>query len=227
MIIGVMVVAAIVIAVFIAVFAATRDGSSSSTTTNQTSAVANSGQQTRPGGDFTRPTDAVRIGDTLLSGVSVRTLDAQPQEAYLKYVVVQVTIQNVGQTPREITNLSFSLKDSDGVLARGQSGSAERARLGEVGKQYEALFGRVFVPGGTFQGTLVFTILRDAKPATLEYRNESGVIGTIKLKESQAIARLRKRRSLLNVFSFYFLLFLFYWNYQKILRSIVSNMVIS
>src|SRR3989344_5889125 len=70
--------AGIGIAVLIALIAVlARDSTSSvSATASQAPAVASAGPQAKPGeGNFVRPAGAVRIGDTLLSGVSVRTLD--------------------------------------------------------------------------------------------------------------------------------------------------------
>ncbi len=179
------------IAVLIALIAVLARGgaSSGSATATQAPAVASAGQQavptggqSKPGeGDFKRPAGAVRIGDILLSGVSVRTLDVRPTEPHLKYVAIEVTVQNVGTRPQEIG--VFRLKDSDGAFASRGSSDAELAnQLKNLESEIVKLWGTTLAPGETIRGVAVFKILKDTKPAELQYTSDAKESGVIPLK---------------------------------------------
>ncbi len=190
-IIGIVAVLAAIVIVGLAMFVA-RSGSSSSTSATispstssgqvQTLAVVNSGQQVKTsGGNFTRPEGAVRIGDTLLSGVSVRTLDVRPQESHLKYVAIEVTVQNVGARQQEVG--VFRLKDSDGAFAARGSSDAELAnQLKGLEGEIVKLWGATLGPGEIIHGVSVFKILRDTKPSELQYTSDARESGSIKLQ---------------------------------------------
>ncbi|MDO8655095.1 MAG: DUF4352 domain-containing protein, partial [bacterium] len=172
------VLAAFVIVAFVAMLV-TRSGSSSSTsaTTSQVSAVVKSSQQVSSigqaqtsGDSFTRPANAVRIGDVLFTVVSVKTPDAKPREAHLKYVTVQLTAQNVGQL--SASDWSLALIDSDGVK------NSEAPDFND--SNYLALTG--LQAGAQVQGSVTFKVLADAKPKELQYSSKSGASGVIPLK---------------------------------------------
>ncbi len=187
--------AAIVILGLVAVFV-TRSGSpfSAVSTTNQTSAVASSAQQVSSssqaqtsGGNFTRPANAVRIGSEFLVTVtSVKPLeDIKPLQAHLKYVVIELTVQNVGSRANNVgSDDEFVLFDSEGQRAGDIGGSAAYARLGALGSKVRESWGAPpAAPGQTVERTLIYTILADTEPARLEFSNrDTGKSGTIPLK---------------------------------------------
>ncbi|MBI4123093.1 MAG: DUF4352 domain-containing protein [Parcubacteria group bacterium] len=161
----------------------------------QEPAVANTDQQVSPNGvqaqtseptgDFTRPADAVRIGEFLITVNSVSTPSGiNPPEAHLKYVVIELSVQNVGTSSSTIRDIDdFTLFDSDGVRASALvGGDAESDALGELGKRLRGEYPRV-EPGQTLGRVMVFKILKDTKPARLEFSSlDTGASGTIPLK---------------------------------------------
>ena len=179
---------AIVVAVLIPMLTDRGSSSSVSATATQAPAVASAGQQAVPTGgqakpgedDFKRPAGAVRIGDMLFTVVSVKTLDIKPPEKHLKYVAVELTVQNVGQLPA--SDWSMRLIDSDGVQNIIVLGAEEPAQLGEVGQRFRDFTFNGLKPGAQVQGPLIFKILGDAKPVELRYSSKSGASGVIPLK---------------------------------------------
>lgn len=140
--------------------------------------LATKGGQATSGGNFTRPANAVRIGDMLFTVVSVKTLDVKPPKAHLKYVAVELTAQNVGQLTTG--NWSIELIDSDGVQNVSWLGSWEYAQFGQTGQRARDFSINGLKPGAQVQGPVIFTMLADAKPVRLQY-SSSGASGVIPL----------------------------------------------
>ncbi len=190
LIIGIMAVLAAMVVAVIATLAVTQSGSSSKTDSAATSAQApaavNSGQQVKTsGGNFTRPEGAVLIGDVMFTVGSVKTLSIEPPEKRFKYVLVEITAQNVGEVPQR--SWSWRLIDSDGRENINVMGVEEPARLGQLGQQFrQFILGDInnLEPGAQVQGPLIFKMLDDAKPVQLGLSSpKMGVSGVIPLKQ--------------------------------------------
>ena len=171
---------AIVVAVLIPILTDRGSSSSVSATASQAPAVVSAGQQSTQSGEFKRPAGSVQIGDILLSGISVRTLDVRPAESHLKYVAIEATVRNVGTSPERIGE--FYLKDANGASAHLASSDDELAQLGNLKGEILKFWGVTLAPGETAKGVVVFKILKDTKPAELTYVPRSGNSGVIPLK---------------------------------------------
>src|SRR3989344_5018281 len=168
--------AAIGIAVLIALIAVLARGENSSSvsaTATQAPAVASAGQQSAQSGEFKRLPGSVPIGYFLIAVTSVKTpTDIKPPEAHLKYVVIEISVQNVGTSSSTIRAVDdFTLFNSDGVKASILvGGDAESDALGDLGKRMRATYAienSQVGAGQTLDRIVVFKILKDTSPARL------------------------------------------------------------